>query len=147
MTIEEFTRITRRCRLSARGLESARAVLVDGRTQSDVAREQQIPRQYVFRSCRAVLRKRKTLNNRKMPPGWVSVTVIVPRPVAKRIKAMAAHETLTRPHLKTGRKLLPKNRPKPVKPKPAQVPDVAGVSAIARALLGLQIQSTTAEET
>lgn len=145
MKIEEFERLAKRVRFSARGRETARAVLVDGKRQADVAREYGIPRQYVQVSVRAILRRRRVLGSRKKPPGWVSVTVVVPRPIARQIKGIEKEQMRIRPPLKAGRK--PKHKPKPAKPVPLQVPDVAGVSAIARALLGLQIQSTTAEET
>ncbi|MGE0289501.1 MAG: TrfB-related DNA-binding protein [Bradyrhizobium sp.] len=134
----EFERYARRTRLKGRGLEVARAVLVEGRPQSDVAREHGTSKQSVYQSVRAITRLiRFARGSRKKPPGWITVTVIVPPAMAKEIKRQADDVMLNRPPLMGGRK--PKGGRRPVAqaaPKtPAAAPDVAGAAALAGQLL------------
>lgn len=88
MTPAQFDRAAGRCRrLAPHNRDAARLVLVDGRAQADVARELGMPRQRVSQSVRAVLRARPAA--RRYPSTWRTVTVTVPRELAREIGRMA----------------------------------------------------------
>lgn len=131
----EFDRLSSRTRLRDRGLTMARAVLVDGRSQSEVAAEHGVHRQSVHQSCRAVLNQRRYKSNRKRPKSWVSVTVVVPHALAREIRQLARAAMAERAALAAGRKAAAGKRPEEPQERPQEAPDVTGAAEIARTLL------------
>ena len=131
----EFDRLSGRTRLRDRGLAMARAVLVDGRSQSEVAAEHGVHRQSVHQACRAVMQQRRYENNRKKPKSWVSVTVVVPHALARKIRQLARAAMAERAALVAGRKAAAGKRAEKAPERPQEAPDVTGAAEIARTLL------------
>jgi len=136
MTPQDFERYADRSRLRARGREAARAVLVDGHRQADVAREFGVTRQMVSLWCRSVLRQRRGVA--KPPAHWQSVTVTVPPSLAKEIRKLArsALEEL-RPKVAKVPGRGPGRPRKEPQERPQEAPSVAAAADVARGLLRL----------
>ncbi len=85
LTEQEFNDARPRLgRLSLDTLTIARAVLVEGKTQTDVARENNLSRQRVHGM---VSRVQVAINN--IPMGWVRLEIWLPPELADKVKDMA----------------------------------------------------------
>lgn len=93
-----------RTRLSDRGKAAARAVLVDGRKQADIARELGIDHAAVARYVRSILRAHGETD--RYPDTWETVTLTVPKRMAQAFRK-AARKARTEHGIKQ-RKRLPK---------------------------------------
>lgn len=82
-----FEEAAARTRLSDKGKAAARAVLVDGRKQADVAREFGVDRSAVARYVRSLLVGHGEVGH--FPPTWETVTVTVPKRLAQQIRKLA----------------------------------------------------------
>jgi len=90
MTESEFESAIAGTRLQPRAAALARAVLVDGLTQSEAARAAGVTRQTANAAVERVLRGHRAVVG--CPPGWEVVTVCVPPALAVRIRALATSE-------------------------------------------------------
>lgn len=86
MTAQEFDELRPRFgRLSLNTVELAREVLVDGKSQSDVARKHGLTRQRVSGMVSRVLAAAN-----KIPRGWEKVEVWLPPELAEKVRKMEA---------------------------------------------------------
>ena len=86
MSPSDFDKLVHRSRLRARGREAARAVLVDGMTQRDVAVEFGVSKQAVSAWVHAVLRQRRPAN--QPPASWQTITLTVPSWLAREMRRL-----------------------------------------------------------
>ena len=133
MELSEFERLARGTRLSERGREAVRRVLVGGEAQADVARDLGVHRQAVHQAIQSLLRRRRSFQGRRIPADWITLTVSVPPELADTIRQMAKDAQANREDRKAG-------RPRKATEKPQEArPDARGIDAaadVARRLLG-----------
>ncbi|MFC6842359.1 TrfB-related DNA-binding protein [Xanthomonas theicola] len=88
MTAEQFAAAASGLRLSEHNLELARAAMVDGVSVSALADAAGVSRQAISRAVVRIYGAH--LVKRPAPPGWRSVQLTVPPPMAERMEAEAA---------------------------------------------------------
>lgn len=93
---EQFQEAARRSRLSTKGIDAARKVLVLRESQSSVSREIGVSREKVRQYCHAIYRRH--VAHTSCPEGWISTTICLPKHELKAVLALEArlrmeHET------------------------------------------------------
>lgn len=76
-----------RTRLSDRGKAAARAVLVDGQRQADVARAFGLDKAAMSRCVQSIMRAHGETD--RYPPTWETVTLTVPKRIAQEFRTIA----------------------------------------------------------
>jgi hypothetical protein len=86
LTPEDFARVASRTRLGERARDMARAVLVDGRAQADVATEYGMTKQRVNAAVGAI--ERAYIQTAAPGTGWVSVALDLPEALALELASL-----------------------------------------------------------
>lgn len=133
MELSEFERLARLTRLSERGREAVRRVLVSGESQADVARDLGVHRQAVHQAIQSLLRRRRSFQGRRIPHDWITLTVSVPPGMADTIRQMASEAQANREDRRAGRPQKPTEKAQEAR-KPETGIDAA--ADVARRLLG-----------
>ena len=101
LTLEEFSEIKPRLRrMSSRNVEAAYEVLVNNKTQSEMARELGVTQQSIGDAVNAVWRHYQKHYEQEagliIPRDWVKVSAVLPPEMAKVVTQMekSAHEKL-----------------------------------------------------
>lgn len=115
---EQFQEAARRSRLSQKGIDAARKVLVLRESQSSVSRDIGVSREKVRQYCHAIYRRHAAHSS--CPDGWISTTVCLPKAEIKAIMALEARLRMEH-ECRAGEA----RKPKPVKAKsqPRPAPD------------------------
>jgi hypothetical protein len=86
MTIDHFERVAKRTRMTEESLDVARQVLVDGRRQSDIAKEAKVSRQWVYKAVAKMIRYATASTD--IPEGWKSGIVVLPSGMWRQVRTM-----------------------------------------------------------
>lgn len=83
LTSEQFHAALERSRLSTKGRDAARRVLVGKESQAAVAKDIGVSREKVRQYCYAVYRRHIALS--ACPEGWISTTICLPKHALKEV--------------------------------------------------------------
>lgn len=86
LTPEQFDAALERSRLSDKGRDAARRVLVLKESQASIAKEIGVSREKVRQYCYAVYKRHIALSD--CPEGWISTTVCLPKHALKDVQAL-----------------------------------------------------------